>query len=88
MSALNNLFNLKHQLVLYGAHHNNKINVFIHIVCVPIIFWTALVFAASTRPLVDVNALPTSLQWLKLFGPDLVFFTVVSTLSITYFSIP
>jgi hypothetical protein len=37
----------------------------------------ALVFAANTGPLVDVNALPTSLQWLKLFGPDLGFFTVV-----------
>ncbi|KAG2180838.1 hypothetical protein INT43_008417 [Umbelopsis isabellina] len=40
MSALNNLFNLKHQLVLYGAHHNNPVNVIIHIIFVPTIFWT------------------------------------------------
>ncbi|CAO3683544.1 unnamed protein product [Umbelopsis ramanniana] len=77
MSALGNLFNLKHQLVVYGAHHNNKVNVIIHIICVPIIFWTALVFASNTGPLLDVSALPSSLQWLKLFGPDLGFFAAV-----------
>lgn len=115
MSALGNLFNLKHQLVVYGAHHNNKVNVIIHIICVPIIFWTgmlnesrsrglivavkdvrlplslflfsytkaiettftALVFASNTGPLLDVSTLPSSLQWLKLFGPDLGFFAAV-----------
>ncbi|KAG2174064.1 hypothetical protein INT44_000178 [Umbelopsis vinacea] len=89
MSFLGNLFNLKHQLVVYGAHHNNKVNVIIHIICVPIIFWTAsftnafgttftaLVFASNTGPLLDVSALPSYLQWLKLFGPDLGFFAAV-----------
>ncbi|KAJ2960506.1 hypothetical protein NQZ79_g4146 [Umbelopsis isabellina] len=77
MSALNNLFNLKHQLVLYGAHHNNTVNVIIHIIFVPTIFWTALVLAANTGPLVDVSSLPASLHWLTNFGPDLGFFAVV-----------
>lgn len=34
-------------------------------------------FAANTGPLVDVSGLPSSLQWLKLFGPDLGFFAVI-----------
>lgn len=39
--------------------------------------FTALVFASNTGPLLDVSALPSSLQWLKLFGPDLGFFAAV-----------
>jgi hypothetical protein len=27
------------QLVFYGAYHSNKINVLIHIICVPLIVW-------------------------------------------------
>ncbi|ORY95885.1 hypothetical protein BCR43DRAFT_557753 [Syncephalastrum racemosum] len=70
---LADIFSLKKQLVLYGAHHNNKVNVAIHMVFVPVIFWTALVFGARTGPLVR---LPASLSFLKPFGPNLSFFTV------------
>ncbi|KAI8394197.1 uncharacterized protein BYT42DRAFT_553682 [Radiomyces spectabilis] len=70
------IFDLKSQLVIYGAHHNNKVNVIIHMIFVPIILWSALVFGAKSGPLVDMNALPSSLQWLKLFGPNLSFFTM------------
>lgn len=34
------IFNLKKQFVIYGAHHNNKVNVAIHMVFVPTILWT------------------------------------------------
>jgi uncharacterized membrane protein YGL010W len=34
------IFNLRKQLVTYGANHNNPINVAIHMVFVPTIFWT------------------------------------------------
>ena len=37
---LSDVFNLKKQLIAYGSHHNNKVNVAIHMVFVPTIFWT------------------------------------------------
>ena len=41
------LFDVDHQLAFYGAYHSNKINVAIHIICVPIIMWTFQVFLAQ-----------------------------------------
>ncbi|KAI9277171.1 hypothetical protein BDA99DRAFT_456773 [Phascolomyces articulosus] len=69
---MSDIFSLKKQLVVYGAHHNNKVNVAIHMVFVPVIFWTALVFGAKTGPL--ISGVP---RFLKPFGPNLSFFTVV-----------
>ncbi|TFK74396.1 DUF962-domain-containing protein [Pluteus cervinus] len=40
------IFDVNKQLTFYGAYHSNKINVLIHIVCVPILLWTAFVLAA------------------------------------------
>lgn len=37
---MSDIFSLKKQLVVYGAHHNNKVNVAIHMVFVPTIFWS------------------------------------------------
>ncbi|SAL95469.1 hypothetical protein [Absidia glauca] len=71
--ALADVFNLKKQLVQYGSHHYNKTNIIIHMIFVPVIFWTALVFGAKTGPLVT---LPSSLRFLKVLGPNLGFFTV------------
>lgn len=39
MSSSVSPFNLKKQLAFYGAYHTNKVNVAIHVVCVPIIIW-------------------------------------------------
>lgn len=41
------LFNVDKQLVFYGAYHSNKINVLIHIICVPLIVWS---FQAIVAP--------------------------------------
>jgi uncharacterized membrane protein YGL010W len=38
--ALADVFNLKKQLVQYGSHHYNKTNIIIHMIFVPVIFWT------------------------------------------------
>jgi len=35
------LFDVDTQLTFYGAYHSNKVNVFIHICCVPLIMWSA-----------------------------------------------
>ena len=29
------------QLVFYGAYHNNKVNFLIHVIGVPLLFWSA-----------------------------------------------
>ncbi|KAJ3539312.1 hypothetical protein NMY22_g4794 [Coprinellus aureogranulatus] len=42
------LFNVEKQLTFYGAYHSNKVNVAIHITCVPLILWSAY---ALTAPL-------------------------------------
>ncbi|KAF8901647.1 hypothetical protein CPB84DRAFT_1961895 [Gymnopilus junonius] len=39
--AFSEIFNVEKQLTFYGAYHSNKVNVLIHIICVPIIVWTA-----------------------------------------------
>ncbi|KAF8738138.1 hypothetical protein AX14_011726 [Amanita brunnescens Koide BX004] len=41
------LFNVDKQLTFYGAYHSNRINVLIHIVCVPILLWTFQVLATE-----------------------------------------
>ncbi|THH33832.1 hypothetical protein EUX98_g354 [Antrodiella citrinella] len=35
------LLDVRKQLAFYGAYHSNPINILIHVVCVPIIQWTA-----------------------------------------------
>ncbi|KAG2212876.1 hypothetical protein INT46_009668 [Mucor plumbeus] len=77
------IFSLKKQLVVYGSHHNNKVNVAIHMIFVPTIFWTALVFASNTGPFFNVDG--TIFAFLKPFGPNLAFFTVIFYL--TYYAI-
>ncbi|KAI8987676.1 hypothetical protein BDF20DRAFT_282099 [Mycotypha africana] len=69
------IFCLKKQLIIYGAHHNNKINVAIHMIFVPTILWTALVLVSNTGPLINVDG--TVFSSLKPFGPNLAFFTIV-----------
>ncbi|KAI7903800.1 uncharacterized protein BX663DRAFT_505282 [Cokeromyces recurvatus] len=71
----NDIFSLKKQLVFYGAHHNNGINIAIHMIFVPTIFWTALVFCANTGPLFNVK--DTLLDFLTPFGPNLSLIVVV-----------
>ncbi|KAI9485739.1 MAG: hypothetical protein EXX96DRAFT_546297 [Benjaminiella poitrasii] len=70
----NDIFSLKKQLVVYGAHHNNPINVAIHMIFVPTIFWTALVFCANTGPFFNVKN--TLFSFLAPFGPNFSFFVV------------
>jgi uncharacterized membrane protein YGL010W len=37
--------NLENQFVAYGSHHNNRVNIAIHLVFVPLILWSACVMA-------------------------------------------
>lgn len=36
---------LKREFTFYGQYHTNKVNIGIHVVCVPVIFFTALVLS-------------------------------------------
>lgn len=40
-------FSLRQQLAFYGAYHSNPTNVWIHIVCVPFIVWSAYVLGSQ-----------------------------------------
>ncbi|PMD46072.1 DUF962-domain-containing protein [Hyaloscypha variabilis F] len=51
-------FDLKKQLAFYGAYHNNKVNVGIHITCVPILFMTAVLLGSN----VTLPKLPSFLR--------------------------
>ncbi|KAF9900084.1 hypothetical protein BX616_002716 [Lobosporangium transversale] len=49
--VLSKLFDIKHQLLQYASHHNNPLNVGIHLTCIPLLLWTGLVFGAKSGPL-------------------------------------
>ncbi|KAG8845992.1 hypothetical protein FRB96_002218 [Tulasnella sp. 330] len=44
--AAKDAINVERQLVFYGAYHSNPYNIAIHILCVPLILWSAFVFLA------------------------------------------
>jgi len=41
------IFDVHHQLAFYGAYHSNRINVLIHLICVPLLFWTFQILASA-----------------------------------------
>ncbi|CAI2165589.1 18504_t:CDS:2 [Funneliformis geosporum] len=69
------LLNLEEQLTFYGKYHNNDINKIIHIVCVPLILWSFLVWAANTGPLLPYEE--DSLWRLTPFEPNLALLVVL-----------
>ncbi|KAI9282763.1 hypothetical protein BY458DRAFT_428475 [Sporodiniella umbellata] len=71
---MSDVFSLKKQLIVYGSHHNNKVNVAIHMVFVPTIFWSALVMSAKSGPLLFSKPI------LSLFETNLPFFVVLGYL--------
>jgi len=49
------VFNLKDQMAFYGAYHNNFLNQLVHVVFVPLLMWSALVWAAYSGPLIGLK---------------------------------
>ncbi|KAM6495620.1 Protein of unknown function (DUF962) domain containing protein [Amanita muscaria] len=41
------VFNVDKQLTFYGAYHSNRINVLIHIICVPLLVWSFQVLTSQ-----------------------------------------
>ncbi|KAJ7276145.1 hypothetical protein B0H12DRAFT_1083801 [Mycena haematopus] len=44
---MSTLFDVQHQLTFYGAYHSNRINVIIHVICVPLLLWSGLVMGTK-----------------------------------------
>eukprot|EP01089_Gocevia_fonbrunei_P012714 TRINITY_DN3082_c0_g1_i1.p1 TRINITY_DN3082_c0_g1~~TRINITY_DN3082_c0_g1_i1.p1 ORF type:complete len:193 (+),score=20.98 TRINITY_DN3082_c0_g1_i1:84-662(+) len=49
------LTDLEGQIGFYAQYHHNIVNKFIHIICVPIILWTALVWLCFLPPLAPID---------------------------------
>ncbi|KAH9816726.1 hypothetical protein DFH28DRAFT_890541 [Melampsora americana] len=91
------LFDLEHQFAFYGQYHVNPVNVAIHIICVPIIFFTALIlvhylpFFHHTILNFQPIHLPNFLLKTGLYGSDSIFelnlSTIVTLGYVTYFII-
>jgi len=60
-------FSLRQQLAFYGAYHSNPTNVGIHIICVPLIAWSAYVLTAHLPKLGAIPSVHVD------FGPYLAF---------------
>ncbi|KAF9057430.1 hypothetical protein BJ165DRAFT_1420364 [Panaeolus papilionaceus] len=68
------IFNVDKQLTFYGAYHSNKINILIHVICVPLIVWS---FQALVAPFGQVSFLPA---YHHIFNDWLVFDTNYASL--------
>jgi uncharacterized membrane protein YGL010W len=77
--AISDIFNVDKQLTFYGAYHSNKINVLIHVICVPLIVWS---FQALVAPLGSVPFLPA---YHHVFNKWLVFDTNYASLMTTVY---
>ncbi|KAF9471838.1 DUF962-domain-containing protein [Pholiota conissans] len=72
--ALSSIFNVDKQLAFYGAYHSNNVNIFIHIICVPMIVWS---FQALVAPFVLPSFIPA---YHYVINDYLVFSTNYATL--------
>eukprot|EP01061_Rhynchopus_euleeides_P003969 TRINITY_DN1326_c0_g1_i2.p2 TRINITY_DN1326_c0_g1~~TRINITY_DN1326_c0_g1_i2.p2 ORF type:complete len:184 (+),score=98.31 TRINITY_DN1326_c0_g1_i2:85-636(+) len=66
------MFDCNKQVAFYAAYHNDKVNQWIHITCIPMILWTALVFTSEVEVPMLGEALglgyPVPLSWVAAAG--------------------
>lgn len=73
------VFDLKYQLTQYASHHNNPVNIGIHLTCIPLILWSALIFAAKTGPLLQTPSSPALVnRLLQTLPPNAGVLTMVA----------
>ncbi|OAQ34718.1 DUF962-domain-containing protein [Linnemannia elongata AG-77] len=75
------LLDLKYQMLQYASHHDHPVNVGIHLTCIPLIVWSALVWGANTGPLI---ASPSAAALFKFAVPNLSM--ILMTGYVTYFT--
>jgi len=74
------------RLAHYASYHNNPMNKFIHVLCVPAILWSTLVLLAYTGPIANIKILDYNfnggLILVMLFG---IYYTLMDVLAgVTY----
>jgi len=77
---VSSLFDVKSQLVFYGAYHANPTNVNIHVIFVPLIVWSAQAMFAT--PILVPSLSYEFNEWMRF---DLSFFTLCTILSLLYY---
>ncbi|KAL7269205.1 hypothetical protein RUND412_008137 [Rhizina undulata] len=55
------VLDLEEQLLFYGAYHSHPGNIIIHVICVPIIMFTAFVWATNTPAILEIPYFPLNL---------------------------
>lgn len=85
MSDTKNMSLLERRFTFYASYHNNPVNQWIHIVCVPVIFWSALVLGAYIPVESLLNAIgQSSTEPLCTLGPLVVPRNVATLAVIVY----
>ncbi|KAF8665822.1 hypothetical protein AX16_000265 [Volvariella volvacea WC 439] len=81
--SFSKLLDVDTQLTFYGAYHSNKINVLIHIICVPLIHWSFQVLAA---PLATPSIFPKiHYEINEYLAFDLNIPTIITILFLSYY---
>ncbi|KAA1101084.1 hypothetical protein PGT21_006397 [Puccinia graminis f. sp. tritici] len=68
------IFNLEDQFLFYGQYHHNPVNIIIHLICVPLIFFTTLIlvhqFSFFGQTILGSVGLPEPLVRTGWFGGE------------------
>jgi len=81
--TLSDVFSIDKQLTFYGAYHTNRVNVLIHILCVPLIVWSFQAFLAPFRPPPFVPAYRHVINDYMMFETN--YATLMGTVYIAYY---
>jgi len=81
--TLSDVFSIDKQLTFYGAYHANRVNVLIHIICVPLIVWSFQAFLAPFHPPPFVPAYRHVINDYMMF--DTNYATLMGTVYIAYY---
>ena len=63
MGYFTRLLNFEEQLTFYGAYHHNTVNKWIHIICVPILVFTALIWLSQPTTMPLLFQFPITMPW-------------------------
>jgi len=81
--TLSDVFSIDKQLTFYGAYHTNRVNVLIHILCVPLIVWSFQAFLAPFRPPSFIPAYRHVINDYMMFETN--YATLIGAVYITYY---
>ncbi|KAJ6599359.1 hypothetical protein DFH09DRAFT_1130839 [Mycena vulgaris] len=77
------VFDVQTQLTFYGAYHSNRINIIIHVICVPLLLWSFQVMASQIPVPAFVPAIHHSFSEHLVF--DLNYSAIHAALYLAYY---